>query len=141
MSDKLGVALVGCGGIARCHAFALTRAEVRLVAAVDINEAAAINFTERFGFEEHTANLDEVLDRPDIDAVVITTSNKTHALLSVQAMRAGKHVMVQKPMAMSLAKQKRWWLRPTRTTSSSWCRSLNCSFRRWSGPRPSSTRG
>ncbi|MGO9659709.1 MAG: Gfo/Idh/MocA family protein [Acidimicrobiales bacterium] len=107
MSDKLGVALVGCGGIARCHAFALTRVpQARLVATVDINEAAAIDFKERFGFEEHSASLDQVLDRPDVDAVVITTSNKTHAPLSVQAMRAGKHVMVQKPMAMNLAEAR-----------------------------------
>src|ERR1017187_7682021 len=107
MSDKLGVVMVGCGGIARCHAFALTRVpQVRLVAAVDINEAAAIDFKERFGFEEHSAKLEELLDRSDVDAVVITTSNKTHAPLSVQAMRAGKHVMVQKPMAMSMAEAR-----------------------------------
>ena len=76
------------------------------MATVDINEAAAIDFKDRFGFEEHSASLDEVLDRPDVGAVVITTSNKSHAPLSIQAMRAGKHVMVQKPMAMNLAEAR-----------------------------------
>ena len=51
MPDSLGVALVGCGGIARSHAFALSKVpNARLVASVDINEEAAIRFKDRFGF-------------------------------------------------------------------------------------------
>jgi predicted dehydrogenase len=104
MTESLGVALVGCGGIANCHAFALTRVPAaRLVASVDIDEAAAIDFKERFGFEAHATDFAAVLARDDVDAVVVATSNRTHALLSLQALRAGKHVMVQKPMAMNQA--------------------------------------
>jgi predicted dehydrogenase len=103
MPDELGVVLVGCGGIANCHAFALSRVpNARLVASVDIVEEAAIDFKERFGFETHSTDLDAVLARDDVHALVVATSNKTHAPLSLKAMRAGKHVMVQKPMAFSL---------------------------------------
>jgi predicted dehydrogenase len=104
MGDELGVVLVGCGGIANCHAFALSRVpDARLIASVDIDEPAAIDFKKRFGFETHSTDLEAVLERDDVEAVVITTSNKTHGPLTMKALRAGKHVMVQKPMAMSRA--------------------------------------
>jgi myo-inositol 2-dehydrogenase/D-chiro-inositol 1-dehydrogenase len=103
MPETLGIAMVGCGGIARSHAFALTRVpNARLVASVDIDEAAAIRFKERFGFETHSTDLDEVLARDDVDALVITTSSKSHGPLIVKALEAGKHVLVQKPMTASL---------------------------------------
>lgn len=103
MPETLGIAIVGCGGIARSHAFALTKVEnARLVASVDIDEAAALRFKERFGFETHSTDLDAVLARDDVDAVVISTSSKSHGPLIIKALEAGKHVLVQKPMTASV---------------------------------------
>jgi predicted dehydrogenase len=108
MSDKLGVVLLGCGGIAFSHAYALSRCDnVRLIAAVDIDEAAAIRFEERFGFEGHSTDLDAVLANPEVQAVVITTSTRSHGPLTIKCLEAGKHVMVQKPMATSVAQTKK----------------------------------
>ncbi|KQV26358.1 MULTISPECIES: Gfo/Idh/MocA family protein [unclassified Microcella] len=103
MPDTLGIAMVGCGGIARSHAFALTKvARARLIASVDIDEAAALRFKERFGFETHSTDLDAVLQRDDVHAVVISTSSKSHGPLIIKALEAGKHVLVQKPMTANV---------------------------------------
>src|SRR6187455_435814 len=103
MPETLGIAMVGCGGIARSHAFALTKVpNAKLIASVDIDEEAAIRFKERFGFETHSTDLDAVLARDDVDAVVISTSSKSHGPLIIKALEAGKHVLVQKPMTASV---------------------------------------
>jgi len=101
---RFGVAVVGCGGISNCHTYALTQIpEVRLVATVDVDESRARDFQQRFGSQLASSDVDAVLRRDDVDAVVITTANDMHAPLALQALRAGKHVLVQKPMALSLA--------------------------------------
>ena len=103
MPDTLGVILVGCGGIARSHAFALSKVpNARLLASVDIDEEAALRFKNRFGFESHSTDLDAVLARKDVDAVVIATSSKSHGSLIKKALNAGKHVLVEKPMTASI---------------------------------------
>ncbi len=101
---KTGIVLVGCGGIGRSHAAAVAALpDARLVATVDVNEARARAFAQRFGAETYASALAVVLDRDDVDAVIVTTANNLHAPLTIQALAAGKHVMVQKPMAMTLA--------------------------------------
>ncbi len=101
--SRLGVAVVGCGGIGNPHTHAITQIpEARLVATVDIDEGRARDFQQRFDAEISSTDIDAVLQRDDIDAVVITTANDTHAPLSIKALRAGKHVLVQKPMALDL---------------------------------------
>jgi len=98
-----GVAVAGCGGISNCHTYALTRIpEVHLVATVDIDESRARAFKEQYRAETHGTDLGAVLKRDDVDAVVITTANDTHAPLAIQALEAGKHVLVQKPMSLTL---------------------------------------
>lgn len=105
MSDRdIGVVLVGCGGIGNCHAYALSvLPDVRLVGVVDVDEDRARDFARRFGAETAATDLGRLLDRDDVDAVVITTANDMHAPLTIRALDAGKHVLVQKPMALSLA--------------------------------------
>jgi predicted dehydrogenase len=102
-SRQLGVVIAGCGGISQCHTYALTQVpNARLVATVDIDEKRARDFKNRFGAEVYTTDLDAVLTRDDVDAVVVTTANDQHAPLTIKALRAGKHVLVQKPMALDL---------------------------------------
>jgi myo-inositol 2-dehydrogenase/D-chiro-inositol 1-dehydrogenase len=100
---RLGVAVAGCGGISNCHTYALTQIPaVRLVATVDVDEKRALDFKSRFGAEIASTSIDEVLGNPAVDAVVITTANDMHAPLTLRALEAGKHVLVQKPMALTL---------------------------------------
>lgn len=104
MTDRrFGVAVVGCGGISNCHTYALTQIpEVRLVATVDVDAARARDFQARYGAEVASTDVEAILGREDVDAVVVTTANDMHAPLSLKALEAGKHVLVQKPMALSL---------------------------------------
>lgn len=105
---RLGVAVLGCGGISNCHTHALTQVpNARLIATVDVEEARARDFQTRFGAESWSTDADAVLRRDDVDAVVITTANDMHAPLSLKALEAGKHVLVQKPMALDLGEADR----------------------------------
>lgn len=102
--DQLGVAVVGCGFLGQPHAKGVVRAKnCRLVAVVDVFPERAESFKERFGAEAAYTELDDALARDDVDWVIVTTANNSHAELTIRALEAGKHVMVQKPMALTLA--------------------------------------
>lgn len=59
----------------------------------------AVNVGNMFGFENVTANQDEIFNDPEIDLVVVCTRHNTHAELVLKALNAGKHVYVEKPLA------------------------------------------
>lgn len=97
------VAVVGCGKIAETsHLPALKKLERRgileLVAVVDVDERAAKRAAKRFQVPSYYTNPEEVAKKYDIDAVHICTPSTTHAELSLLFARAGKHVLVEKPM-------------------------------------------
>ncbi|TAK22810.1 MAG: Gfo/Idh/MocA family oxidoreductase [Chloroflexota bacterium] len=104
MADqRLRAGVIGCGGISNSHTKALSlMPEVNLVAVSDIDESRARAFVEQYGAEHAYTNVDEMLARDDIDFVVNATANNLHAPLSIKALEAGKHVLVQKPMALTL---------------------------------------
>lgn len=96
-------ALIGCGRVAPRHAESLAAIpETTLVAVADVVESRARHFATKYGAE---ALLDwrAVLDRADVDVVHITTPSGMHADMAVAALEAGKHVIVEKPVALSLA--------------------------------------
>lgn len=99
----LAFALVGCGSIAPTQAKALLAlpGEVRLTHCCDINTAAAEAFAAQFGLK--VATFDEILADPTIDAVTFCTPSGLHASLGARALRAGKHVVVEKPMEIDTA--------------------------------------
>jgi predicted dehydrogenase len=66
--------------------------------------AAAAN---AFGWQEYATNWEDVIARSDIDLVDIGTPNDTHALISQAALKAGKHVLCEKPLAISVADAKK----------------------------------
>jgi UDP-N-acetyl-2-amino-2-deoxyglucuronate dehydrogenase len=99
----LGVAIVGCGMIARFHARALSEVpNTHLVALVSRNRANAENLTKTVGVPAsiHT-DLAPVLDRKDIDIVIVTTPSGAHLEPAIAAARAGKHVVVEKPLEIT----------------------------------------
>ena len=61
---------------------------------------------ESFGWQEHATSWEEVIHRPDIDLIDIGTPNDTHAAISQAALKAGKHVLCEKPLAISVADAK-----------------------------------
>jgi predicted dehydrogenase len=61
---------------------------------------------ENFGWQEYATNWEEVIQRPDIDLIDIGTPNDTHASISQAALKAGKHVLCEKPLAITVADAK-----------------------------------
>jgi predicted dehydrogenase len=101
--ERLGIAIVGCGAIARVNAEAIrTSSFARLAYAVDANPEAAEAFGRRYSVP-FTRDLGEALANPGVEAVFICTPHYLHAPLAVQAAKAGKHVIVEKPMGRNVA--------------------------------------
>ncbi len=99
-----GFAIIGCGMISNFHARAI--AEVRgakLVACFDTREPAAEKFAAEHGCKAYT-NLNAMLADPKVSIVTIATPSGAHMEPAVAAARAGKHVIVEKPLEITLKK-------------------------------------
>jgi predicted dehydrogenase len=97
----LKVALVGCGGMARSYRQVYTRLEdVQWAVAVDPNEAELAACSE-LGAKRTSTRFEDALAN-DVDIVEVATPNHLHEQQAIAALRAGKHVLLQKPMANSL---------------------------------------
>jgi UDP-N-acetyl-2-amino-2-deoxyglucuronate dehydrogenase len=102
-AQRLRFALVGAGMIGGVHAKALAGLdEAELVAVVDADLDKARELADAYGADAGI-DLDAVLRRPDVDAVTICTPSGLHADGAVAALDAGKHVVVEKPLDVSLA--------------------------------------
>jgi UDP-N-acetyl-2-amino-2-deoxyglucuronate dehydrogenase len=99
-----GCAIVGCGMIARFHALALAEVpDARLVALVSRNRANADRLNAALGLRCDTfTDLAPVLARRDVDIVIITTPSGAHLEPALAAAEAGKHVVVEKPLEITL---------------------------------------
>jgi len=116
---KLGVAVIGAGFWGRNHARNLKEInETRLVAVCDKDETKAKAIAEVFGVDAYTDSR-EMLKRKDVEAVTVCTWSTKLAEEAMKALKAGKHVLVEKPMAnnaqeatkiVDLAKKKQRYL-------------------------------
>jgi predicted dehydrogenase len=101
--DRVRTALVGCGKVGHIHAAALrTLPEADLVAVCDASADRAAEFAARYGTQPYT-DLRALLDMARVEAVLIATPHPLHAAPAVLAAAAGAHVLIEKPMAASLA--------------------------------------
>lgn len=105
MKSQIRICMVGAGRVGKNHSGAITRhvPSANIVAIVDPfgsvrNETAAL-----FGIEDQFDSLEQALDKVEFDAVVITTPTPTHLPITVEAAEHGKHVFLEKPMALNLA--------------------------------------
>jgi UDP-N-acetyl-2-amino-2-deoxyglucuronate dehydrogenase len=97
-----GVGIAGAGMIGAVHAGVLGELEhARLVAVSEARETTGRRLAEAHGAQWY-ARLEELLVRPDVDVVVLCTPSGLHAEEAVAAARAGKHVVTEKPMAITL---------------------------------------
>ncbi len=97
----IGVAVIGAGFIGPVHVEALRRVGVTLVGILGVDEAESTRAAAALGLPRAYRNLDEALRDPQAQAIHITTPNRFHFALSRQALRAGKHVICEKPLAMN----------------------------------------
>lgn len=107
---KIRIGIVGCGFIANGkHLPSMARfADVEVVAFCDLIIEKAQASAQRFGAPDALVCTDyrDLLKRDDIDAIHVCTPNSSHAEITVAALKAGKHVMCEKPMAKTAAQAK-----------------------------------
>lgn len=102
-SSNVRIALVGCGywGPNLARNFSMVE-HGDLVLCADVDEKALVRLQRQFPQVEMTTDVTATLTRPDIDAVALATPARTHVALAMQALAAGKHVFVEKPLAMNV---------------------------------------
>lgn len=103
---RLRAAIIGTGLIAgkkHIPAFLKQRGKVDLVAVCDLNLQAAQRAAHRFGIPKAYSSFFEVLSNEKLDLVDICTPPETHTQLALKAMKSGCHVLIEKPMALTVA--------------------------------------
>lgn len=95
------VAFAGTGGINKVHAQAAQTLGLELVAAVNHRPESMAEFGKRFGITRQYETVEAMLKEGGVDALVVSTPNYLHAPQTIAALKAGLHVMVEKPMAMN----------------------------------------
>ncbi len=104
--SSTGIGIVGLGGMGHLHASSFQELGASVVAGADIAADQRERFGEEFGATTYAEHADLVTD-PDVDAVVVTTPNRFHEPITVAALEADRHVLVEKPLAHTLESAKR----------------------------------
>jgi len=105
MPRNVKIGVVGCGVVATAYylPYILKMADAELVALCDLNRARTAHCARLFGAPAQYQDYDEMLAQADIDAVFILTGPGTHLSFALKAVAAGKHILIQKPMALDMA--------------------------------------
>jgi predicted dehydrogenase len=105
--QKIRFGILGCGTIGDVHARAIMALkEAELIAVCDANRDRANDYAKKYGVKFYLSFEDMLLD-PEIDAVTICTPSGMHAEQAITALKAGKHVLLEKPMALNSKDAKR----------------------------------
>ena len=108
MADVLGIGRIGAGASGAMHAAALREVrEARLVAVADVDATRVQAFAETWGVPRTYGSIEGLLSDPEIDVVHICTPPFLHEPQALAAMASGKHVLVEKPIARTVAEAKR----------------------------------
>jgi predicted dehydrogenase len=97
------IAFAGTGYINQIHAQAAQNLGLDLVAVVNHRRESMAEFGQKFSIARQYQTIEELLKAGGVDAIVISTPNYLHAPQTIAALKAGVHVMVEKPMAMNVA--------------------------------------
>lgn len=108
-AGKIRIGLIGAGNIGAVHVqgFQKLPQECEVAAISDVNAQLAAARAQEYGIPRVYDSSDALIESEDIDAVVIGVPNRFHAPLAVKALEAGKHVLLEKPMAVDLADARR----------------------------------
>lgn len=103
----MNVCMVGYGMMGVWHSEALRRTDAVLHTVVGRRPAAARAFAERYGYRKWTTSLEEALADPTVGIVVLASPSEFHEAQAIQCIEAGKHTLIEIPVAMSLAGAER----------------------------------
>ncbi len=107
MSKTVRIGIVGCG-VAMSNPYMSTiqklkiRGQAEVVAACDVLESKREFVRSKFGITEFSTDYHELVNRNDVDLVLVLTAMPAHGPITRAAMQAGKHVLVEKPMSVDL---------------------------------------
>ncbi|MEM2915607.1 MAG: Gfo/Idh/MocA family oxidoreductase [Candidatus Bathyarchaeia archaeon] len=103
MTEEYKVGCIGCGNRGRLYSSMISKITgFKMWAYADKFEDRAKAFLSQYGGNYATTDVDRVLTDPDIDVVFICTYHDTHHIFAVKAAKNGKHILVEKPMAMTI---------------------------------------
>lgn len=107
MQAPIRLAMVGCGQIAGAHLKAIAALDSALLTfAVDIVEESARSAAEDYGAPSWSTDYADALNSPQVDAVVLCLPHDLHKSFTIQAAQAGKHILLEKPMALDEAEAR-----------------------------------
>jgi predicted dehydrogenase len=106
MAEPIGVGIIGAGFMGRVHARAARSAGGRLVGVADSAAPLAETLARDLGFERVCERPEDLLAEPDVKIVHVCVPNYAHAQLAAEAIKAGKHVICEKPLATTVADAK-----------------------------------
>lgn len=101
--ERLHIGVISCSTMAQVHMQAILNnpnAELSMICDIDVERLHAA--AKRFSVQKAVTDYHEILDNPDVDAVIIVTPDQTHREITLAALAAGKHVLCEKPMALTL---------------------------------------
>ena len=109
VTDRVGVGFVGAGNYSKAVLLPALQglSHVDLAAVVTATGPSAVRTGERFGFAECGTDPGEVFDNQAVDLVFVTTQHDSHAALAEAALRAGKHVWLEKPVGLNESEVER----------------------------------
>lgn len=107
--EKLKVGIIGAGRIGQVHAKSITHhiPQAEIVAISDIYVDGAKKVAQELGIPNYYEDYHEILNNPEINAVLICSSTDTHADIAVEAAKAGKNIFCEKPVDLTVAKIKK----------------------------------
>ena len=101
--STLRAGIIGCGNIGKAHSECIKAVEgIQTVAYCDVFEENARSFLQSFGGAYATSDTDAFFADDSLDVIYVATLNDTHADYCIRALESGKHVMVEKPLAISM---------------------------------------
>lgn len=106
-NERVQIGIIGAGGIGNEHIKGFQATPGAFVTAVtDVYQPLALERAKQYGIPTVYSTYQELLQDPGIDAVVVAVPNDAHAPIAIEALQAGKHVLLEKPMAINAASAK-----------------------------------